>query len=80
MNKTIRFTELARDWNTKDEFSGYVGYVMEFEIKDDFISNYDVHIVGGNIHQEYWIPANELEEFNDNIIGYIKVIDKYSGK
>ena len=28
-------------------------------------------------HQEYWIPAEELDEFNQNIIGEIEVIAEY---
>ena len=30
--------------------------------------------VGGSIHQEYWIPAEELKEFNNNIVGLIEVM------
>jgi hypothetical protein len=77
--------EIAEKWNTKDEVSGYCGFVTEFEVDDQYISNFEVKTVGSKSHQEYWIPAEELEDFNDNIIGNIKVIDefygeKYSGK
>jgi len=34
-------------------------------------------IVGGLVHQEYWIPAEELPEFNQNIIGRIEVLAEY---
>lgn len=30
-------------------------------------------------HEEYWIPAEELEEFNRNIVGEIEVIAEYRG-
>ncbi len=33
--------------------------------------------VGDRIHQELWVPAEELEEFNDNIVGEINVIARY---
>jgi hypothetical protein len=36
-----------------------------------------VKIVGGSIHQEYWIPAAELGEFNENLVGTIEVIAEY---
>jgi hypothetical protein len=29
------------------------------------------------MHQEYWIPAEELAEFNQNIVGSIEVIAEY---
>jgi hypothetical protein len=33
------------------------------------LDRYEVHRVGGRIHDEYWIPADELDQFNDNIVG-----------
>ncbi len=48
--------------NTAD---GKVGYVTRFAVRSDFIEKYDVHIVGSRVHAEYWIPAEELEAFND---------------
>ncbi|MBO0725121.1 MAG: hypothetical protein J2P52_05950 [Blastocatellia bacterium] len=35
--------------------------------------------VGSSIHQEYWIPAEDLQEFNRNIVGLIEVIAEYQG-
>jgi hypothetical protein len=40
-------------------------------------NKFEVKTVGGSIHQEYWIAAQELEEFNNNIIGLIEVIAEY---
>jgi len=33
--------------------------------------------VGSAIHQEYWIPAGELDEFNANIVGLIEVVAEF---
>ncbi len=66
--------EIAGKWNTKDENSGYKGYITQFEIDDTYISNYNVQTVGASYHQEFWIPSEELEVFNKNIIGKIKFI------
>jgi hypothetical protein len=30
-------------------------------------------------HQEYWIPAERLAEFNGNIVGLIEVISSFRG-
>jgi hypothetical protein len=35
--------------------------------------------VGAEIHQEYWIPAEALEELNENIVGEIEVIAEFKG-
>jgi hypothetical protein len=29
------------------------------------------------VHQEYWIPTEELEELNQNIVGTIEVIASF---
>jgi hypothetical protein len=68
---------IARDWNTKDEASGYVGYVTRFQVRTEFLDKYDVQTVGSRVHQEYWIPAEELEAFNQNLVGPIEVIAEF---
>lgn len=66
--------EIAEKWNKKSADSGYAGYVTTFQIDDDYISKYTVQTVGASYHQEFWIPAEKLEEFNRHIIGKIHVI------
>ena len=66
--------EIAEKWNKKSADSGYAGYVTTFEIDDEYISQYDIQTVGASYHQEFWIPAEELENFNQHIIGQIRVI------
>ena len=70
-------TQIARDWNTKDEASGFVGYVLRFRVRTDFLSNYEAHTVGAAQHREYWIPAADLEQLNANIVGLIEVISEF---
>lgn len=68
-------SEIAEKWNKNDAIeSKNIGYVTKFEIDDDYISNYEVHQVGDIYHLEYWIPSEELEEFNNHIIGRIEII------
>src|SRR5262245_47542607 len=66
--------KIARDWNVRD--SG-VGYVTKFAVRRDFLDRYDVQQVGGRTILQYWIPAEDLEELNDNIVGTIEVIAEY---
>jgi hypothetical protein len=72
-------TQIARDWNTKDEASGYVGYVTRFHVRADFAARYEPHQVGGRQHVELWVPAGDLDEFNANIVGLIEVTAEYRG-
>lgn len=69
-------TQIARDWNAKYNASKR-GYVTRFKVRKDFLERYEVQTVGGSEHQEYWIPAEDLEEFNRNIVGSIEVIAEY---
>ncbi len=66
--------EIAEKWNAADKSSGYKGYVTKFEVADDFIKRYKIQTVGAGYHQEFWIPAEELDAFNKHIIGKIEVI------
>jgi len=68
-------TQIARAWNTKD---GGTGYVLRFQVDERFLGRYAVQTVGASVHQEYWIPADELEEFNRHLVGPIEVIAVYT--
>jgi hypothetical protein len=69
-------TQIARDWNAKYN-KDHIGYVTRFHIAAEYIQKYEVQTVGGSEHQEYWIPAENLEEFNRNIVGKIEVIAEF---
>jgi len=62
---------IARDWNARDEGSGHV---VRFEIEENFIARYERKIVGARIHEEYWIPAEDLEDLNANLRGLIESV------
>lgn len=66
--------EIARDWNVKH--SG-AGFVTRFRLRVAFLSKYPPQIVGARRHEELWVPAEELEVFNDNIEGLIEVIAEF---
>ena len=62
-------TKIARDWNTKDPASGYVGYVRRCDVDADYVSRFEPQRVGGAGIDELWVPAEELDDFNDHIVG-----------
>jgi len=68
--------QIARDWNARYNTPS-CGYVTRFRIRQSFISRYELKTVGGALHQEYWIPAEDLAEFNQNILGEIEVIAEF---
>ena len=72
--------QIALQWNTEDEFSGYAGYVTSFELPEDYLAQFPVQNVGGEIHNELWVPAEKMEEFNEHIEGEIKVVKSFFGE
>ena len=63
--------EIASKWNVKESGSGYV---TRFLVQKSFMDRYEVRQVGGSQHTEWWVPAEDLEQLNENIIGKIEVI------
>ena len=64
-------TQIARDWNTRD---GGTGYVLRFCVEAEYLSKYGVRTAGAAVHREYWIPAEELGEFNKHLVGKIEIV------
>ncbi|MBS1594935.1 MAG: hypothetical protein JST90_11445 [Bacteroidetes bacterium] len=69
--------QIARDWN--DPASGS-GYVTRFKVNSDYLAQFEVQNVGGPIHNELWVPAEQLSEFNENITGTIVVTQRFENK
>lgn len=57
--------QIAREWNTRE--GDAAGYVTRFEVLDSISDRYERHIVGGSVHEELWVPAEDLSEFNRGI-------------
>ena len=66
--------QIARDWNVKASGSGFV---TRFSVNKEHVRKFEIQNVGGEIHNELWVPAEELEEFNDNIVGPIEVLKQF---
>jgi hypothetical protein len=52
--KAVTLFQLAIDWKVIDYRAGYV---TKFEVKADYIQKFQIQNVGGEIHNELWIPA-----------------------
>ncbi len=70
--------QIARDWNARHN-KDRRGHVTRFRVSEIFLASYDRRVVGGREHEEYWIPAEELDAFNAAIDGLIEVIATYEG-
>ena len=66
--------KIARDWNVKESGSGFV---TRFAVTADVFAKYTVETVGGAIHKELWVPAEELPAFNQSIVGKIEVVAEF---
>ena len=71
--------KIARDWNATKPDAGYQGFVTRFYLRADYAARFPVQTVGASWAQELWVPAEELEEFNDNIVGLIEVVVTFQG-
>jgi hypothetical protein len=67
--------QIARDWNAREPDGA--GFVTRFSVESDYLDRYEVRQVGSTLHLEYWIPAEELDEFNSHIVGRIEVIHEF---
>ena len=66
--------QIAKDWNVPASGSGFV---TKFEVDADYLSKFEIQNVGGFMHNELWVPAEELEAFNAYIVGKIEVTQSF---
>ena len=68
--------QIARGWNTK--VGDKLGFVTRFKVSAEFLARYEPKIVGGRTHEEYWIPAEELDAFNAALVDKIEIVGRYT--
>ena len=73
-------TRIAREWNTKDDGNGSVGYVLRFQVDAAYLAGHPPHEAGGRDLVEHWIPAEELDDFNAHLVGPIEVVAEWRGQ
>jgi tetratricopeptide (TPR) repeat protein len=69
--------QTASSWNAKN--GQLAGYVTQFRVEDEYADRFETHMVGKSQHEELWIPAEDMEEFNRHIQGHIKVVEAHFG-
>ena len=68
---------IARDWNSTDADHNYVGFVTRFQIRNEYLCNYEIQTAADRDTLEYWIPAEDLDSFNGNIVGTIDLVAEF---
>jgi hypothetical protein len=66
--------KIARDWNVPASGSGFV---TRFKVRRSYLGNHQIQTAGGSAHLEYWIPAEEMDAFNQAIVGEIEVVVEF---
>ena len=66
--------QIAEQWNVRDNGAGFV---TKFAVDSEYLSKIEIQNVGGKIHNELWVPAEELYEFNQHIVELIEVTQEF---
>lgn len=69
--------QINNEWNVP---AYGAGFVTKFEVDSEYLKQFEVKNVGGLIHDELWVPAEELESFNNHIVGFIEVTKRIYNK
>ncbi len=69
---SLSYAKKINEWNVNAYGEGFI---VEFEIDNMYlvIHHIDPHNVGGKDDNEFWIRADQLDSFNKNIVGKIKL-------
>ena len=66
--------QITREWNVR---TYGIGWVTSFNVCAAFASRYPIQKVGGTTHTEWWIPSEDLQELNRDIVGKITVPEQW---
>ena len=71
-----RVAELSK---TRDQKSGFAGFVIRFEVADDYVQRLAARTSRGS-DSGFQVPPNELENLNSHLVGRIEVVRRYFGE
>jgi hypothetical protein len=66
--------QINKEWNVP---AYGAGFVTMFQVEADYLNKFQVQNVGGIMHDELWVPAEELDEFNKHIVGLIAITKEF---
>jgi hypothetical protein len=71
--------QIAERWNAPNPGNGYAGFVTEFQVEAEYAARFEPQVVGSAMHRELWVPAEQLDAFNQHLIGPITLVRAYYG-
>jgi hypothetical protein len=69
-------TQIAREWNVP---ASGAGHVTRFRVETSFARRYPTRRAGGEHILELWIPAEDVADLNDHLVGTIELTGTYTG-
>jgi hypothetical protein len=71
---------IASECITSKASSAYTGYVLRLRVRSDFVAQFEIRKKASEIALEYEIPAGRVVQFNENIVGKIELIARYTDR
>ena len=77
---TLEHAKQLASWNAKNKQCDFAGFVLAFDLPKELISQFKEHIVGSQDHRELWIDADFFDEFNECLIGKVRLVASFYGE
>ncbi|HPH22281.1 MAG TPA: hypothetical protein PLW32_00250 [Chitinophagaceae bacterium] len=71
--------QLAYDWNIETETQSNTVHVVSVDLPTDYLEQFLVQSIATDFESELWILTTELENFNQQIIGRVKLVKSFLG-
>ncbi|MCU0321299.1 MAG: ADP-ribosylation/crystallin J1 [Chitinophagaceae bacterium] len=72
--------QIAHDWNNNGFYATYAVHVIAVDMLTAYLEQFPVQQVGNEMEKELWILSTELEKFNAQIMGRIKLVKSFFGE
>ena len=72
-----RVAELSK---TQDKKSGFAGFVIRFEVADNYVERLEARLAHRPEGAGFEIPQSELENLNRHLVGRIEIVRRYFGE
>jgi hypothetical protein len=73
--------QITRNWNAPSDAAGYAGFVTKFHLDAKYAAQFKEHVVGRSaVDREFWVPAEELDQFNQHLVGPITLLSAHYGE
>ena len=71
--------QLAYDWNIETETQSNIVHVVSVDLPTEYLEQFLVQSIATDFESELWILTTELENFNQQIIGRVKLVKSFLG-